>query len=137
VQRYRSKLSGPLLDRIDLQVDVPAVPVELIVGKVPPAETSHDVRERVNRARNMQLARSGNTNSRIASHRLEAVCAVSSSATEYLRHVMDQLGLSARSYHRVIKVARTIADLSGEDGVSDRHIAEAVRYRSIFQSGSL
>lgn len=133
VQRYRRKLSGPLLDRIDLQVEVPAVPVDLIVDKAPPVESSRDVRDRVNRAREVQLARSGVTNSVIATHRLEAVCAVSSAAREYLRHVMDRLGLSARSYHRIIKVARTIADLSGDDRISVQHIAEAVRYRTIFQ----
>lgn len=137
VQRYRSKLSGPLLDRIDLQVEVPAVPVDLILGKAPSVESSRDVRKRVSRARKIQLARSGNTNSSIAAHQIEELCFVLPAANEYLRHVMDRLGLSARSYHRVIKVARTIADLSAEDGISDRHVAEAVRYRSFFQSNTV
>jgi magnesium chelatase family protein len=136
VQRYRSRLSGPLLDRVDLQVEVPALPAGQILGGAQTHETSLEVRARVVKARTVQLARSGRPNSRLDAHRLEAVCAVSASASEYLYQVIDRLGLSARSYHRIIKVARTIADLSGDRAVTDRHVAEATRYRGFEHRGA-
>ena len=136
VQRYRGKLSGPLLDRIDMQVDVPAVPVNDIVGSAPKAESSAAIRARVVRARNIQLARSGMTNACLDARQVDERCCVTHAATEYLLHVIERLGLSARSFHRVIKVARTIADLSEEAELSDRHVAEALRYRSYSGQGA-
>lgn len=134
VRRYRGRISGPLLDRIDLQVEVPAVPASLITGRVQPAESSATIRERVVQARARQMARSGRPNSRLEPGQLEKSSELSAQAAEYLSHIMERLGLSARSYHRVIKVALTIADLAGEDRVTDRHVAEAVLYRSLDQA---
>jgi len=131
VRRYQARISGPLLDRIDLQLEVPPVPARMIAQQGMPAESSAAVRERVVRARSRQLARAGLANGQLDSGQLDTICMIEPAANEYLARVMDRLGLSARAYYRILKVARTIADLAGEDGISDRHVAEAVRYRSL------
>ncbi|MGH8461073.1 MAG: YifB family Mg chelatase-like AAA ATPase [Stenotrophobium sp.] len=132
VGRYRARISGPLLDRIDLQMFVPRVEADaLSVTQRPDAESSAQVRERVIRCREIQLQRAGKPNARLAVSEIERDCAPDSAAQALLLAAMSRLGLSARAYHRVLKVARTIADLSGTDTIATAHVAEAVRYREL------
>ncbi|MDR3416887.1 MAG: ATP-binding protein [Nevskia sp.] len=132
VARYRGRLSGPLLDRIDLQVFVPRLESsELTAQAAPPAESSAAVRERVVRARRLQTARAGKPNAVLAPQQLQRDCVLDAAGLELLGNAMSRLALSARAYHRVLKVARTIADLAGIAQVSSAHVAEALRYRQL------
>jgi len=135
-QRYRSRLSGPLLDRIDLHISVPRIQhQELVAGDG--EENSVTIRERVARARALQqerLAKHGlHANAQMQPRHLRCYCQPDAEGGELLRDVIDRLGLSARSYARILKVARTIADLSGEGEVAlqRRHLAEAIQYRQL------
>ncbi|MEJ5348892.1 MAG: YifB family Mg chelatase-like AAA ATPase [Desulfosoma sp.] len=134
VQRYRSRISGPILDRIDLHVDVPAVAVEDLHGS-DRAEPSRVVRQRVMAARERQRARFGKTgiyaNAAMGPKDVERYCAIDSKGKRLLHEAMDTLHLSARAYHRILKVARTIADLEGSDTVYTHHLLEAVQYRTL------
>ena len=136
VARYRSRLSGPLLDRIDLQVFVPRLEAaELTSGQAPAAESSAAVRERVTRARERQLRRAGRINAVLTPKELERDCVLDEPTRQLLGTALTRLSLSARAYHRVLKVARTIADLAGVEAVVTAHVAEALRYRQIDGSG--
>jgi magnesium chelatase family protein len=128
VARYRGKLSGPLLDRIDLQLDVPALREEEITMATP-GEASASVRERVIAARARQMRRQGRANARLVGKELEQFCPLDGSAQALLKQAIARLGLSARAYHRVLKVARSIADLAGLEEIGAAHVAEAVQYR--------
>jgi magnesium chelatase family protein len=131
VQRYRSRSSGPLLDRIDLCVEVPPVPMsELGVARNVRDEDSATVRARVLRARRQSLMRAGRPNAEISTRELERDCALGPSERRWFEQALERLGLSARAYHRILRVARTIADLDGGAAVLDRtHLAEALQYR--------
>ncbi len=132
VARYRGRISGPLLDRIDLQVFVPRLdPGELTAEQAPQAEPSSAVRERVMLARQRQLARAGKANAVLEPKELERDCALDEASRQLLTQALNRLSLSARAYHRVLKVARTIADLAGVEAVSTAHIAESLRYRQL------
>jgi magnesium chelatase family protein len=132
VSRYRARISGPLLDRIDLQLFVPRVDrAALNIAAINTAETSAVVRERVTRARSQQLQRSGKPNALLTPKEIEQHCVPDAAAKQLLDAAMSRLALSARGYHRVLKVARTIADLAHADTVSSSHVAEAVRYREM------
>jgi magnesium chelatase family protein len=130
IATYRSRISGPLLDRIDLHVDVPRVSPDAIAATAP-AERSRSVAIRVEQARAMQLARQGRANSRIEGVDLLTVSRVTDDAVAILDRAMRQLGLSARAYHRVLRVARTIADLAACECVLAQHVSEAIQLRQL------
>ena len=134
VHRYRNRVSGPLLDRIDLQVETPALrPAEL--RDVTSGESSADVRTRVERARRLQLSRfAGRTilcNAQMGARELRRHCVLDAASERLLDAAIERLSLSARSYGRILKIARTIADLAGEDDLRAGHVAEAIQYRSL------
>ena len=128
IARYRSKISGPLLDRIDLLIDVPALKEnELTAMQV--AENSNAIRARVEKARELQLQRQGKANFGLGSLEIEAYCQPDEAGLSLLKTAISRLNLSARAYHRILKVARTIADLAGEVAIKPAQIAEAIQYR--------
>lgn len=133
IARYQGKLSGPLLDRIDLHVEVPAVPSEQLL-KAPPGETSAAIRERVVQARARALARQGKTNQALQGQEIDAHLHLDDTAAKFLNTAAARLGWSARSTHRALKVARTIADLAGADATAVGHVAEAVQYRRVLRA---
>jgi magnesium chelatase family protein len=128
VQRYRGKLSGPLLDRIDLQLAMPRLPPDLLRADAPPGESTAAVRERVLAARAVQHAR-GPLNARLTAEELARHCPLGASEQRLLERAVDSLQLSARSLHRILRVARTIADLDGAGTIGAGHVAEAIGYR--------
>jgi magnesium chelatase family protein len=134
IQRYRAKVSGPLLDRIDIQVEVPAVHYKEL-SQERAAENSATLRMRVNRARRVQLKRfSGRRvfcNAHMTSQDIGRFCQPDEAGAKLLENAMARLGLSARAYTRILKVARTIADLAGEEHIGGAHIAEAIQYRAL------
>jgi magnesium chelatase family protein len=132
VLRYRGRLSGPLLDRIDLQIFVPRVDRSVLTAeRAPPGEASAAVRARVVAARARQLERQRKPNARLAPRELDRHCPLGRPARQLLDHALGRLSLSARAYHRVLKVARTVADLAGSEAIAPAHIAESVRYREL------
>jgi magnesium chelatase family protein len=128
VERYRARISGPLLDRIDLRIEVPAVAEEELTGAAT-GEPSGAVRERVERAYARQLERQGKPNSELSPSEIDIHCVPQPAAQALLRQAISRLGMSARAYHRSLKVARTIADLAGSAAIEAAHVAEAVQYR--------
>ena len=129
IQRYLGKLSGPLLDRIDLHIEVPAVPYKELRGKDRGASSS-EMRERVCAARQLQQQR-GFYNAHIPPNALRKLCALDEPGERTLEMAVRRLGLSARAHDRILKVARTVADLDRAEMVSSKHLAEAVQYRSL------
>jgi magnesium chelatase family protein len=131
IQRYRSRISGPLMDRIDLGIEVPRVPLnELGASRGPNDEDSSTVRARVIKARHHGLMRAGRANAEISTRELERDCALGPTERRWFDGALERLGLSARAYHRTLRVARTIADLDGGAALLDRtHLAEALMYR--------
>ncbi|MCF6323310.1 MAG: YifB family Mg chelatase-like AAA ATPase [Gammaproteobacteria bacterium] len=132
IRRYRARLSGPLLDRIDMHIEVPAVPFDEL--KTPPdrsEDLSRQARERVQTARDYQLARCGKANHAMGIREIESSCQLSTESARLLEQASQQLGLSARVYHRILKVARTIADLAAVDEITTQHISEAISYRRL------
>lgn len=134
IRRYLDRVSGPLLDRIDIQIEVDAVPVKEISASAP-AESSATVRERVRRARELQQERYKQDgiycNAALTGRLMKKYCALSPQATAVLHMAVDHMGMSMRAYSRVLKVARTIADLAGSNEISTEHIAEAIQYREL------
>ena len=135
IQRYLNKISGPLLDRIDMHVEVESVPFEAI-SKAPKGESSATIRERVIKARNIQANRflgikGIHCNAQMTSKLLQKFAVLDDTSMQRLRTAMQKLNLSARAYDRILKVARTIADLDGSESILSHHIAEAIGYRSL------
>ena len=131
VDRYRARISGPLLDRIDLHVQVPRLPPAELQGNAPAGESSAEVRERVLAARARQLQRAGKLNAHLDPGETLRDCALASAEQALLEQAMERLQLSARSMHRILRVARSIADLAGSDGIERAHLAEAIGYRQL------
>ena len=131
IARYRGKLSGPLLDRIDLLLEVPMLPVADLQA-TPAGEPSAAVRERVARCRQLQLARQGKPNAGLAGAEIDAFCQPDAAGGKLLQSAIERLGLSARGYHRILKVARTIADMNAAPTVGAAHVAEAIQSRRGF-----
>ncbi|MBX3687968.1 YifB family Mg chelatase-like AAA ATPase [Dokdonella sp.] len=137
IARYRARISGPLLDRIDLKLEMPRVS-HLQLREAASGESSATVRERVVTARARQLARSGTANAWLGNRELERCCALADSEQALLDRAFERLGLSARAYHRVLRVARTIADLAGQTDIGAGHLAEAIQYqRQAFEAPPL
>ncbi|SFO07976.1 magnesium chelatase family protein [Nitrosospira briensis] len=130
VARYRGKISGPLLDRIDVQIEVPAVPEEDLMRQAQ-GEPSSSIRQRVEAAYQRQLERQGKANARLAVKDIDKYCIPDTLGENLLKQAISRLNFSARAYHRVLKVARTIADLAASNGITSTHIAEAVQYRKL------
>ena len=129
VQRYRSRISGPLLDRIDLHVEVPRLSFREIEGAE--GECSAVVRARVTETRNIQLHRNNTLNSQLNNRQVDDVCNLEQSDRLLLQQAMEKLNLSARSYHRILKLARTIADMDATVDIRTRHLTEAINYRKL------
>jgi magnesium chelatase family protein len=133
-RQYLARVSGPLLDRIDLHIEVPPVEYDQLSSRQK-AESSADIRARVNAARARQQARFAGTdilsNARIPTSKLKEFCPLTDAAGNLLKGAFERMGLSARAYDRLLKVARTIADLDNSDVIDVPHIAEAIQYRSL------
>lgn len=136
IQRYVGKISGPLLDRIDIHIDVPAVNFKELRGKgVSGGDTSETIRARVIKAREIQLERLQNegvfSNSAMSSAQIRKFCALDAESENLLEKAMLKQGLSARAHDRILKVSRTIADLDNSENIQPQHISEAINYRSL------
>jgi magnesium chelatase family protein len=133
IQRYRSKISGPLLDRIDIQIEVPQVSYHEMTGKIP-GESSVEIRARVDGARKIQNQRFKKNkifcNARMGPGQVKKICVLETEGQLVLHRAMDRLGFSARTFNSILKVARTIADLSGNETIGRQHVLEAIQYKS-------
>ena len=134
IQRYRGRVSGPLLDRIDIQIEVPALRYQELASR-DPGESSSAIRQRVNDARRIQLERFHkrgiHANAQMGTREIRRYCAVEEKGESLLEVAINKLGLSARAYSRILKVSRTIADLEGSENIQSSHISEAIQYRSL------
>lgn len=134
IRRYRSKISGPLMDRIDIHIEIPAVRYRDL-SIIAPGESSEVIRSRVSKAREVQVSRFKGKNiyfnSQMASRHIKKYCGVDQDSQRLLEQAIDKLGLSARAYNRILKIARTIADLEGKENILSHHIAEAIQYRTL------
>jgi magnesium chelatase family protein len=137
IHRYRSKISGPLMDRIDIHVEVPAVPYKDLVGQ-DDATSSVNIKEHLNRARIIQSDRFKRTkihcNAQMNNRQIKRYCPVDRDSDRLLEAAIDRLGLSARAYHRILRIGRTIADLEEAEKIAAHHISEAIQYRSLDRS---
>lgn len=141
MQRYLSKVSGPLLDRIDIHIEVTPVPFEKLSDERK-SETSVEIRKRVTKAREIQTQRFSESetvhyNAQMNSKQIRKYCGLDTASKELLKTAMDRLNLSARAYDRILKVSRTIADLDGSESINGTHISEAIQYRSLDREGWL
>jgi magnesium chelatase family protein len=134
IQRYRARISGPLLDRIDIHIEAPALGISEL-RKEEPGESSADIQVRVEAARDRQRRRfrSKRTpcNARMSQRHIREHCRIDEKLGDLLQGAMEQLSLSARAYDRILKVARTIADLAGAEAIGQAHLLEAIQYRSL------
>lgn len=135
IQRYLGRVSGPLVDRIDLQIETDAVPYDSLRGQGSPEESSAEVRRRVQQARLIQQKRFEGTgifaNAHMSAREINRFCRLSPDADSLLKSAFDSLKMSARAYSRILKIARTVADLAQSEDITAEHIAEAIRYRSL------
>lgn len=135
VTKYRSKISGPLMDRIDIQIEVPALKIDEITTDKTSTETSDEIKQRVIKARNIQYERFKDKNiycnAQMGPKEIKKYCVLDDKAKDLLKNAIEKLGFSARAYDRILKVARTIADLAESETITSTHIAEAIKYRSL------
>jgi magnesium chelatase family protein len=135
IQKYRARISGPLLDRIDIQIEVPRLDYKELVNKDKKSDTSEEIRKRIEKARKIQLTRFKNrhifSNSQMNRKDIEKYCQLSQEGWNLLSQAMEKLKLSARAYDKILKLSRTIADLNFTDEIQTIHIAEAIQYRSL------
>ncbi|GAW87261.1 magnesium chelatase family protein [Bathymodiolus platifrons methanotrophic gill symbiont] len=132
VSRYRGKISGPLLDRIDMLLEVPRVSHEVLrKGSPEGEESSASIRQRVIHARNIAIARSGKVNSKLSAAEVKQICTLTEQGHQLLEQAMNSFGLSHRAYHRILKLARTIADLAESEQIEIPHLSEAISYRKL------
>jgi magnesium chelatase family protein len=136
INRYRARVSGPLVDRIDMHIEVPRIAYSLLRGKTS-EESSADVQQRVIAARRRQLLRADKANAALMSREIERDCVLNDADYQLLEQVLQKLGLSPRAYHRILKVARTIADLADSETIQTAHLTEAIGYRSLDRGKSL
>lgn len=134
VNRYQHKISGPLIDRVDLHVMVPRVPLQQLAA-ASRSERSSTVRQRVIQARELQLERQGKANAQLDNAGVKTHCRLASRDGALLETACEKLGLSARAYHRILKVARSIADLQGAPDIGTTHLTEAIQYRRLDREG--
>ena len=134
IQRYRSKISGPLMDRIDIHIEVPAVKYRDLASREP-GESSREIKKRIDSARKTQLNRFKGLkiycNAQMTNRHIKKFCQIDEASQKLLELAIDKFGLSARAYARVLKVARTIADLEGQESIQPTHLSEAIQYRSL------
>ncbi|OJZ17827.1 MAG: ATP-dependent protease [Thiobacillus sp. 65-29] len=128
IARYRGRISGPLLDRIDIQIDVPALTEDELM-RAGAGESSATIRTRVEAARTRQMERQGKPNAALGPQEIEAFCTLDATGENLLKQAISRLNLSARAYHRVLKLARSVADLAGSADITTAHLAEAIQYR--------
>ncbi len=132
IQRYRSKLSGPLLDRIDMHIEVPRVPQGILTAPSPEDEpTSNQIRQRVEEAQNLQKCRQRCLNSKLSPKQVDEFCTLGSESQNLINSAMLKLGISARGYHRILKLAQSIADLDKSDQIQQLHLAQAIQFRNL------
>lgn len=131
ILRYLSRLSGPLLDRFDMSLEIPALPKGMLAEGGDRGEPTALVKQRVNLARERMQQRSGKVNALLGSREIETYCPLAKEDAQFLETALHRLGLSIRAYHRIIKVARTIADLQGAEQITRPHLAEALGYRAM------
>lgn len=131
IKRYQGKISGPIMDRIDLHIEVPAIAAHLLTEKKKPEQDSTEIRQQIDTVRQLQYHRQAKCNSELDGAELEQHVPVCSQGKQLLEQAIDRLGLSARAYHRVLRVSRTIADLAGSKNIQTTHIAEAISYRKL------
>ena len=133
IKKYRSKISGPLLDRIDLHIEVPALPKGILfdLNNGQKIETSSQIKERVWMARQKQLHRSGKSNTYLSNKEVESICRIDHADKIFLENAIEKCNLSARAYHKILKIARTIADIDCNDDVQNKHLVEALSYRRV------
>jgi magnesium chelatase family protein len=136
IERYRQTISGPLLDRIDLQIEVPALPPGALMRQQPDAESSATVRRRIEAAHRLQMQRQGRPNAGLGIRDLDRVAALDHESSRLLVAAVERLGLSARALHRIRRVARTIGDLEGSPRLTAGHVAEALSYRRFDRPGT-
>lgn len=131
IQRYRNRISGPLLDRIDIQVEVLRPKTSILSTPTDNIESSKEVRDRVIESRRIQSQRAGKANALLSNSDLERYCHIEGETLKLLEHAAEQLYLSPRACHRILKVSRTIADLDSAESINSSHVAEAIAFRRL------
>ena len=134
IQRYRSKISGPLMDRIDIHIEVPAVKYRDLASREA-GESSREMKKRIDSSRRVQLNRLKGLkiycNAQMTNRHIKKFCQIDEASQKLLEMAIDKFGLSARAYTRILKVARTIADLEGQENIQPAHLSEAIQYRTL------
>lgn len=131
IESYRAKLSGPMLDRIDIHLHLPRVDMKTLQSKEQSGEISEQIKQRVTDVRAKQLARQSTLNSQFTTKQIDQYCELNDELLKFLERVCERLNMSARAYHRILKLARTIADMDGKEAINKQHLSEAISFRSL------